>query len=450
MKKYSSIFLILFFTSFTSPKTIITFSGKIVNTENSIITIKGELFSTEIKLNPDGSFSEKLTLDYEGIYVLETTKNSLPIYFSNDSKIVITADDANFNGTLKYTGIGSIENQYIAKKLIITSQISDEELYRLDETEFLNKMVEIKTAVSALYNKTEFSNDYFKGKEFTNIHNLEQKHLLFYKYFHNWYAHLNNFVVSEKFPKYDEKIDLDNESDFVFSNDYKNIVLLKFFEKIKGDGINPMVSAKDAIPEIKALKSQSIKNRLIQNGISDINIQNSNYENTYKEFISITNDPKIIETLTINFKNVKMLETGNPSPTFIYENYEGGKTALESLRGNYVYIDVWATWCGPCIQEIPFLQKVEEQYAAKKIVFVSISIDNTNDREKWRNFVNKKQLEGIQLLADNLFDSKFIREYGIQGIPRFILIDKDGNIVNAEAPKPSDPKLIELLDSLPL
>jgi thiol-disulfide isomerase/thioredoxin len=227
-------------------------------------------------------------------------------------------------------------------------------------------------------------------------------------------------------------------------------VLLKFFEKIKGDGINPMVSAKDAIPEIKALKSQSIKNRLIQNGISDINIQNSNYENTYKEFISITNDPKIIETLTINFKNVKMLETGNPSPTFIYENYEGGKTALESLRGNYVYIDVWATWCGPCIQEIPFLQKVEEQYAAKKIVFVSISIDNTNDREKWRNFVNKKQLEGIQLLADNLFDSKFIREYGIQGIPRFILIDKDGNIVNAEAPKPSDPKLIELLDSLPL
>jgi thiol-disulfide isomerase/thioredoxin len=106
---------------------------------------------------------------------------------------------------------------------------------------------------------------------------------------------------------------------------------------------------------------------------------------------------------------------------------------LESLKGKYVYIDVWATWCGPCLQEVPFLQKVEEQYQGKNIEFVSISVDNIKDREKWSNLVNKKQLGGIQLLADKEFNSEFIKQYSILQIPRFILIDPNGNIVNSNA-----------------
>jgi hypothetical protein len=77
-----------------------------------------------------------------------------------------------FNTTLKYYGTGSIENQYIVK-INYNHQISDEELYKLDETEFLNKLTEIKT-ISALYKKTKFSAAYFKEKEITNINYLEQ------------------------------------------------------------------------------------------------------------------------------------------------------------------------------------------------------------------------------------------------------------------------------------
>jgi thiol-disulfide isomerase/thioredoxin len=260
----------------------------------------------------------------------------------------------------------------------------------------------------------------------------------------------NDYKISESFPKYDEKMDLDNESDFLFSGDYKDIVITKFYENIKGDGTSPMISAKDAIPEIKALKSQSIKNHLIQYSVGDINNDNANFKNTYNEFLSITNDPKIKESLTTNYNNTLAVESGKPSPTFNYENQKGGKTSLESLKGKYVYIDVWATWCGPCREEIPYLEKVEEQFQNKNIAFVSISIDNTKDREKWSNLINEKKMSGIQLLADNEWKSQFIREYVIQAIPRFILIDVKGNIVNANAPNPSDPKLIELLNSLPL
>ena len=77
---------------------------------------------------------------------------------------------------------------------------------------------------------------------------------------------------------------------------------------------------------------------------------------------------------------------------------------------------------------------------------MSISIDQAKDRQKWSTMIKDKNLGGIQLLADNNWDSKFIKAYGIQGIPRFILIDPKGDIVSADAPRPSDPKLLELLE----
>ncbi|AXG71993.1 thiol-disulfide oxidoreductase ResA [Kordia sp. SMS9] len=148
--------------------------------------------------------------------------------------------------------------------------------------------------------------------------------------------------------------------------------------------------------------------------------------------------------------------TGKPAPKFDFENHKGGKTSLRDLQGKYVYIDVWATWCGPCIREIPSLQKVEKQYHNKNIEFVSISVDNgrgyRNDmnaaKAGWRKMVTDKSLGGIQLLSDKGWKANFIQGLEINSIPRFILIDPSGNIVNADAPRPSSPKLITLFNKL--
>jgi thiol-disulfide isomerase/thioredoxin len=139
---------------------------------------------------------------------------------------------------------------------------------------------------------------------------------------------------------------------------------------------------------------------------------------------------------------------GTLAPSFDYENHKGGKTKLEDLRGKYVYIDVWATWCGPCRAEIPHLKKVEEKYHGKNIEFVSISVDVDKDHEKWQKFVTDKQLGGIQLFADKNWNSDFIKAFNINSIPRFLLIDPNGKVVKADAPRPSSPTLVELLDGL--
>ena len=148
---------------------------------------------------------------------------------------------------------------------------------------------------------------------------------------------------------------------------------------------------------------------------------------------------------------------GNPSPHFVnFENHKGGKTSLTDLKGKYVYVDVWATWCGPCIREIPSLKEVEKAYHGKNIEFVSISVDDGRGfrgdaaaaKEGWKKMVSEKDLGGTQLLSDKGWKSDFIQGFEINSIPRFILIGPDGKVVNADAPRPSSTKLIALFNDL--
>ncbi len=138
------------------------------------------------------------------------------------------------------------------------------------------------------------------------------------------------------------------------------------------------------------------------------------------------------------------LRAGSPSPSFTGTNIEGKQVSLEQLRGKYVYIDVWATWCGPCRGEIPHLKKLEEKYHGKDIHFVSLSCDQ--DKAAWEKMVKKDQMTGIQLHIGS--GAKFMDEYVINGIPRFILLDRTGRIVKADATRPSNPETAKLFDEL--
>lgn len=207
---------------------------------------------------------------------------------------------------------------------------------------------------------------------------------------------------------------------------------------------------KDMMPFEKA-KSEDELNKFVTSYLDTFNkkIDEAKLDATFANLMK-TSQERSVKGMAQYMKGSFALKdlAGKPSPTFNYENFKGGKTTLESFKGKYVYVDVWATWCGPCRQEIPFLQKTEQAFHGKNIEFVSISIDEQKNRDKWLTFVKEKQLGGVQLLADNAWASQFVQDYKINGIPRFILIGPNGEIVNADAPRPSSPELKTLLDSL--
>lgn len=133
---------------------------------------------------------------------------------------------------------------------------------------------------------------------------------------------------------------------------------------------------------------------------------------------------------------------GRPSPGFEnYENYNGDRTSLSDFRNKYVYIDIWATWCAPCWREVPYLKELHSEFKDSNIEFVGISVDNQAQKAAWREAIERNQLAGVQLLAPSDFRSEFVQGYMIRDIPRFILIGPDGNIIDPNAPRPSDPAL---------
>lgn len=134
----------------------------------------------------------------------------------------------------------------------------------------------------------------------------------------------------------------------------------------------------------------------------------------------------------------KKLKDGDKCIDFSYTDIDGKTVTLADLKGKYVLIDVWATWCGPCVKEIPFLKKLEEKMHGKNITFVSISCDK--DKSKWEEMVKAENLVGVQL--HNGGDRTFMDAFGITGIPRFIMLDKKGKVIKTNMIRPSKEKEI--------
>ena len=108
-----------------------------------------------------------------------------------------------------------------------------------------------------------------------------------------------------------------------------------------------------------------------------------------------------------------------------------------------IFVDVYATWCGPCKAEIPSLQKLEADYHDQAITFLSVSVDT--DEAAWRKMVQDKSLGGIQLWADGW--SQITKDYAIFGIPRFMLFSADGKVISNDAPRPSSAEIRDLFDA---
>ncbi len=125
---------------------------------------------------------------------------------------------------------------------------------------------------------------------------------------------------------------------------------------------------------------------------------------------------------------------------------DGTTCQLSDLFGKFLYLDIWATWCAPCCAEIPYLEKVAAHYKGNdKIEVISISVDQ--NQKAWLKKLEADKPQWSQYVLSKEEYQKFMKAWGISGIPRFIMISKDGKIFAADAARPSDSNVLEIIDS---
>lgn len=140
---------------------------------------------------------------------------------------------------------------------------------------------------------------------------------------------------------------------------------------------------------------------------------------------------------------------GATAPDFTGETSDGKQLSLSSLKGKVVYIDIWATWCGPCRAEFPWARELKKRFEGnKEVVFLYASVDG--DSNAWRKFLKTTNSpEGVHLRLSPAEQHKIIEEYQCGGgVPKYFLIDQQGKIVSTLAPRPSSGRAEEAIRGL--
>ena len=392
---------LLFACTKTDPNQV-TITGEITNSKGESVIFSNQDTSYSTTANEDGTFAIAFSLDSATYLNFEHGVERTAMFVKPGDKIKLSIDTEEFDETIKYEG--SEESSFLAKSYLL-----EEENDFFGEVFYLSNLEEYKAILDT------FKNDVFE--EFGTI--------------------TDSTFIKNEITELDKSI-----SNFI---NRKN-KLSKYTEDVK----HYMWETKELgrnfnfYAAMDSLNSEQFSNMLEAYSAKFLALLS---KVTDSDFI-IEAKERIAKT-TSNWGDRKtaidnMPQEGDPAIDFIYPDKDGNKFSLASFKGTLIYVDVWATWCGPCKAEIPYLQKLEEEYQENcTITFLSVSVDT--DKDAWLKMVKEKELGGTQLWADGW--SEITKSYAIFGIPRFMLFSADGNVISTNAPRPSSDEIRGLLNA---
>lgn len=192
------------------------------------------------------------------------------------------------------------------------------------------------------------------------------------------------------------------------------------------------------VEELEEPKKEMFMAALIQNdmmmltgGYDKNKSQVEGFKRAYPQSMHIGN-------LDAGLISIEKLRAGAEVENFSFVDLEGNQVSLADFKDKIIYLDLWASWCGPCINTFrtktpEFETKLRDK---EDVVLMYISIDEKE--EPWRNYLSKNPMRGTHLFAGKGFQAEIMQYFKVWGIPRYLIIGKDNKIIDVNAPRPGD------------
>ena len=442
--------------------------GRVKNAQSKELNIviykdasSGLEFVFNPRIDPEGNFKAFVDIEFPVIGYLKLGQYASPIYLQPDDSLYLVIDESNFNGSVKFSGKGEANlNMYTA-------------FFYLTEIAMKDKASKVKRSFNDVSDEEFiFTNDSFTRTQLNIIDSLKkvfEPSSEFYLYFktETYYRNANQVVSFPLMKNYMNKSNTPPTYskpfvDFVLNQNLNDETLsrhpdyIKFLNStltyfvIASLQPNENISIEELYNRKYKFIIQKIKSRRLQLALMAAvtsealeNNQAKYVQKMYDEFIKETADKVLADALKDKMKEIAFLVNGSKATNFTLSDLNGKKVSLNDFKGKLIYLDFWATWCGPCMMEMPHSIELQKKFVNdKNIVFLFVSIDD--DEQKWKNVVKERNITGTHLISPGR-TSAIVKTYNLESIPRHYLIGKDGMVIDTNAPGPSDKNTEQLI-----
>jgi thiol-disulfide isomerase/thioredoxin len=456
MKKLLLIMLLPAFMacSTTDKETVIV----TVNVENATFEEAELVYMTDFILynretltaarSEDGTFTFEIKPHAPVVASLTLGEKRLPVYLERGRKLTITADMEDFDNTLVFEGTLANENKYFR---LYQREMAPTYGRQAFFAKFQSASPEEFTAFAAamedefaLHMKTfmdqnSISSTFRRFMQTDVIYQLYSSKLMFPLY-HRHYNQLEDlpempagyfdFLVTAK-NLGDEQLNVQSAAGFV--TDYLNYFRMNNEEMIpEGLGFaetNLWIAENQLSGNAQTFAKAYSINYLLNFG--DFNEAEEAYEN----FKADNPGLNLTEVLTTAYNNALRVKPGNAAPEFTLTDINGEEVSLSDFRDKVVYLDFWASWCGPCMREVPYAKELKKRFEGENdLVFLYVSVDE--DEQAWRRTVEEREIQGVHVRVHGM-SHEIAQAYNVRGVPSFFIIDRNGIIHDNNPSRPS-------------
>lgn len=436
------IIAVFSFTNIWSQNSVIT--GRVANP--TFYFQNGSQVNSEVKLTyynllglyeevvapvrSDGSFKASVPLKVPSTVNFNYDAENLSIFLNPKEVVNLSFNAVDFENSLEFSGPGASNNKYFA----------DFEKYRESDLYYITDAAQLKEK------KLDFLSAYTRNNSVSSS-------------FEDWakaeieYGAANEELVNSYSPNERaavfSKYDLSN-STAINSIQYMNYVdqyITNIFNTMNPYGSEDrwvnyfQYTSNNLSGRTRDLYLTKVVNRMLEAKIPELGKYVAQF---YK--LCATKEYKAV--IASQYSDIREYYSADvPAGANLYDltgDTDGLHQILKKYSGKLVYIDFWASWCKPCLEEMQKSGSLKSRYANKDVAFIYISLDKGQD--SWRGAIANNKLRGEHFLANKYVKSDAAQLFDIFGIPHYILIDKYGSIVDANAKKPSDPTLPSDLD----